>query len=139
MIHQYKNNGYNIVLDVNSGAVHVVDEVTYDVIAMYENKSQEEIITELESRYAKEEIAEAIEEVEALKADEQLFTEDIYEKYVIDFKKRKTVVKAMCLHIAHDCNLACKYCFAEEGEYHGIFWASPLPRACNSTQQSPAP
>ena len=119
MIHQYKNNGYNIVLDVNSGAVHVVDEVTYDVIAMYEHKSPEEIISELKSKYATEEIAEAIEEVEALKADEQLFTEDIYEKYVIDFKKRKTVVKAMCLHIAHDCNLACKYCFAEEGEYHG--------------------
>ncbi len=119
MIHQYKNNGYNIVLDVNSGAVHVVDEVTYDVIAMYETKSQDEIKNELKGKYAEGDIAEAIEEVEALKADEQLFTEDIYEKYVIDFKKRKTIVKAMCLHIAHDCNLACKYCFAEEGEYHG--------------------
>ncbi len=119
MIHQYKNNGYNIVLDVNSGAVHVVDEVTYDVIAMYETKSQDEIKNELKGKYSDEDIAEAIEEVEALKADEQLFTEDIYEKYVIDFKKRKTIVKAMCLHIAHDCNLACKYCFAEEGEYHG--------------------
>ncbi len=119
MIHQYKNNGYNIVLDVNSGAVHVVDDVTYDVIAMYESKSHDEIKRELEGKYTVEDIAEAIEEVETLKADEQLFTEDIYEKYVIDFKKRKTVVKAMCLHIAHDCNLACKYCFAEEGEYHG--------------------
>ena len=119
MIHQYKNNGYNIVLDVNSGAVHVVDDVTYDVIAIYESKSHDEIKRELEGKYTVEDIAEAIEEVETLKADDQLFTEDIYEKYVIDFKKRKTVVKAMCLHIAHDCNLACKYCFAEEGEYHG--------------------
>ncbi|MBQ6815090.1 MAG: thioether cross-link-forming SCIFF peptide maturase [Lachnospiraceae bacterium] len=119
MIHQYKNNGYNIVMDVNSGAVHVVDEVTYDVIAMFEDKTEEQIIEALESKYADTEIAEAIEEVKALKEDGQLFTEDIYEKYMMDFKKRKTVVKAMCLHIAHDCNLACRYCFAEEGEYHG--------------------
>ena len=119
MIHQYKNNGYNIVLDVNSGAVHVVDEVTYDVIAMFEEKSKEEIIEALETTYAASEIEEAYEEVKILKEEEQLFTEDIYEKYMTDFKNRKTVVKAMCLHIAHDCNLACRYCFAEEGEYHG--------------------
>ena len=119
MIHQYKNNGYNIVLDVNSGAVHVVDEVTYDVIAMFQEKTKEEIIEALETTYSANDIEEAYEEVKILKEEEQLFTEDIYEKYMTDFKNRKTVVKAMCLHIAHDCNLACRYCFAEEGEYHG--------------------
>ncbi len=119
MIHQYKNNGYNIVLDVNSGAVHVVDEVTYDVIALYQEKSSDEIVEALKESYTIDDIKEAIAEVTELKDAEELFTEDIYEKYMTDFKKRKTVVKAMCLHIAHDCNLACKYCFAEEGEYHG--------------------
>ena len=64
-------------------------------------------------------IAEAIDEVTQLKEQELLYTEYIYQNYIADFKKRKTVVKALCLHIAHDCNLACKYCFAEEGEYHG--------------------
>ncbi|MCI8669120.1 MAG: thioether cross-link-forming SCIFF peptide maturase [Lachnospiraceae bacterium] len=121
MIHQYKNNGYNIVLDVNSGSVHVVDDVVYDVIPLFEENTREQIIDRLgtESGYSKELIAEAIDEVSQLKEQELLYTEDIYQNYIADFKKRKTVVKALCLHIAHDCNLACKYCFAEEGEYHG--------------------
>ncbi|MBE5943213.1 MAG: thioether cross-link-forming SCIFF peptide maturase [Lachnospiraceae bacterium] len=118
MVHQYKNNGYNIVLDVCSGSVHVVDELVYDVIALYEKLNREEIIETL-SQYAKEDILEALEEIEVLKEAGQLFTEDVYKDAIVDFKKRKTVVKALCLHIAHDCNLACKYCFAEEGEYHG--------------------
>ncbi len=128
MVHQYKNNGYNIVLDVNSGSVHVVDEVVYDVIpavqdALENGLLQEElegaVLKKLSDVYAKEDISEAFAEVMELKEAGMLFTEDIYEKYIIDFKKRQTVVKALCLHIAHDCNLACKYCFAEEGEYHG--------------------
>jgi uncharacterized protein len=119
VIHQYKNNGYNIVLDVNSGSVHVVDDTCYDVISLYENNSEEEIIQKLKPKYSEESIREAIGEVDELKKEELLFTEDIYKQYITDFKKRKTVVKALCLHIAHDCNLACKYCFAEEGEYHG--------------------
>ena len=119
MVHQYKNNGYNIVLDVNSGAVHVVDDGTYDVIPLYREKSKEDIVEELSSRYEAAEIAEAYDEVAALEADRQLFTEDEYEAYIDGFKNRPTVVKALCLHIAHDCNLACRYCFAEEGEYHG--------------------
>ena len=118
MIHQYKNNGYNIVLDVCSGSVHVVDDLVYDVIALYEQNSIEEIIKQL-PQYKEEEIREACEEIEELKQAGQLFTEDVYKNAIIDFKKRKTVVKALCLHIAHDCNLACKYCFAGEGEYHG--------------------
>lgn len=118
VIHQYKNNGYNIVLDVCSGSVHVVDDLVYDVIALYEELNQDEIVKRL-PQYPEEEILEACEEIKALKEAGQLFTEDTYKDAIIDFKKRKTVVKALCLHIAHDCNLACKYCFAEEGEYHG--------------------
>lgn len=119
MVHQYKNNGYNIVLDVNSGSVHVVDDLVYDIIALYETSSKEEIVTKLAADYKAEDIEEAYSEIEELVKAECLFTEDIYKDYIIDFKKRPTVVKALCLHIAHDCNLACKYCFAEEGEYHG--------------------
>lgn len=125
MIHQYKNNGYNIVMDVCSGAVHVVDDVTYDVIAVYEENNKQKLETtwgcvqDRLSKYPEEELREAFEEVEELKKRGELFAEDEYEQFVMDFKKRKTVVKALCLHIAHDCNLGCRYCFAEEGEYHG--------------------
>lgn len=119
MVHQYKNNGYSICLDVNSGAVHIVDDIVYDIISLYEGRKEEEIIKELESKYEVSDITEALEEVKTLVEEGSLFTEDIYENYIMDFKKRKTVVKALCLHIAHDCNLACRYCFAEEGEYHG--------------------
>lgn len=119
MIHQYKNNGYNIVLDVCSGAVHVVDDVVYDAIALYEDHTPAEIVENLTSKYQEDDVREALEEIEELKKQELLFTEDTYQEYITDFKKRQTVVKALCLHIAHDCNLACRYCFAEEGEYHG--------------------
>ena len=119
MIHQYKNNGFNIVLDVNSGAIHVVDDATYDVIALYEEHDKEAVICRLKEKYPSELLEECYEEVKELADSQQLFTEDEYENYIMDFKKRPTVVKALCLHIAHDCNLACRYCFAEEGEYHG--------------------
>ena len=119
MVHQYKNNGYDIVLDVNSGAIHVVDDVTYDVIALYEGHTREEIVNSLRERYPETEVEEALDEVQMLVDNEELFTKDTYENYIMDFKKRPTVVKALCLHIAHDCNLAGHYCFAEEGEYHG--------------------
>ena len=115
MVHQYKNNGYDIVLDVNSGAIHVVDDVTYDVIALYEGHTREEIVNSLRERYPETEVEEALDEVQMLVDNEELFTKDTYENYIMDFKKRPTVVKALCLHIAHDC----QYCFAEEGEYHG--------------------
>lgn len=130
MVHQYKNNGFNIVLDVNSGSVHVVDELVYDVVSylnsldgvikeMPQDDLSSKVIDSLKEKYIEEDIREAFLEVIDLVANDQLFTEDIYENYIIDFKKRPTVVKALCLHIAHDCNLACRYCFAEEGEYHG--------------------
>ena len=132
MIHQYQNNGYNIVMDVNSGSVHVVEPVVYDAIALLaeempelekpeklSGEAKERVSRALKERYGANEIAEALEDVQELIDLEQLFTRDIYKDFVMDFKKRKTVVKALCLHIAHDCNLACRYCFAEEGEYHG--------------------
>jgi uncharacterized protein len=118
VVHQYKNNGYNMVLDVCSGSVHVVDDLSYDVIALFEKNSEDEIVKEL-SQYDEKEVREVIEEVKELKEEGMLFTEDIYKDYIFDVKKRSTVVKALCLHIAHDCNLACRYCFAEEGEYKG--------------------
>ena len=107
-------------MDVESGAVHVVDDVTYDVIALFEDTEISKIVEQLSDKYDKADIEEAISEVNQLKEDGQLFTQDIYQPFIEEFKdKRQTVVKALCLHIAHDCNLACKYCFAEEGEYHG--------------------
>ena len=123
MIHQYKNNGYNIVLDIASGSVHVVDELVYNMIEMYQNKSRDDISSAIKEKYgdtySSEDIEEAYDEITALKENGQLFTEDAYKDIIIDFKKRKTVVKALCLHIANDCNLACKYCFADEGSYNG--------------------
>lgn len=116
MVHQYKNNGYNIVLDVCSGSVHVVDDLVYDIISLYEENDKEQIIKAL-SQYDSADVSEAYDEVAQLVEDGTLFTDDVYKDYIIDFKKRKTVVKALCLHIAHDCNLACRYCFAGEGEY----------------------
>ena len=132
MIHQYINNGYYIVLDVNSGSVHVADPVMYDAVALLAEempdldkpepipqKLREQVIARLEGKYSRNEVEESLEDIQELINLEQLFAKDIYKDFVIDFKERKTVVKALCLHIAHDCNLACRYCFAEEGEYHG--------------------
>jgi len=120
VIHQYKNNGYAIVLDVNSGSVHVVDDIVYDMIALLDQGVEEtQVIDQLKSTYQEEDLKAALEEIHTLTEEGMLFTEDIYENAIEHFKERPTVVKALCLHIAHDCNLACKYCFAEEGEYHG--------------------
>ena len=120
MVHRFINNGFYIVLDVNSGAIHNVDKLAYDVIGLWEDNKKEEIIKKLSLVYDEEDIKEVIREVEELINMKALFTPDEYEDYIADFaQNRQTVVKALCLHIAHDCNLACRYCFAEEGEYHG--------------------
>ncbi|MCR5608231.1 MAG: thioether cross-link-forming SCIFF peptide maturase [Lachnospiraceae bacterium] len=120
MVHLYKNNGMNIALDVCSGSVHVVDDIVYDVIEKFnDNCDSDAIIDILGDKYSKEDLEEAISEVNELKEGNVLFSEDIYKDYIVDFKKRATVVKALCLHIAHDCNLACNYCFAGKGEYQG--------------------
>ena len=125
MIHCFKKNGFNIVLDVNSGSVHNVDDVAFDMIEMYETHTPEQIVEAMLEKYgdredvSREELLETIEDIETLKEQGKLFSEDIFADVAWDFKKRQSVVKALCLHVAHDCNLACKYCFAEEGEYHG--------------------
>lgn len=125
MVHQYKLNGYNIVLDTCSGSVHAVDNVAYDIISLYENKSKQEIVDFILDKYAEsekiteEEIVECIDAVTSLKENGKLFTPDTYEHLAFDFKNRSTVIKALCLHVAHTCNLNCEYCFASQGKYHG--------------------
>ncbi|MBR5202723.1 MAG: thioether cross-link-forming SCIFF peptide maturase [Clostridia bacterium] len=124
MVHQYKLNGYNIVLDTCSGAVHVVDEVAYDIIAMYKENAPSEIVKHILETYTNEEITEqdvldCIEDVKSLEAAGKLYTPDTYEGMAFDFKNRNTVIKALCLHVAHTCNLNCSYCFASQGKYHG--------------------
>lgn len=126
MLHQYKLNGFNIVLDTCSGAVHNVDDVAYDMIEMYENKNKEEIVSLLLDKYGeredvnKEELEMCYEDITALKNSKQLFTPDSYEDMAGTFKERSgNVIKALCLHVAHTCNLNCSYCFASQGKYHG--------------------
>lgn len=122
MVHCYKNNGYNIVLDSNSGSVHAVDEVAFEVIDKYESRSKEEIILELCAKYPEitaDDIEEIFQDIEELKKEGKLFSEDKFKNLQIDIKARPTQLKALCLHIAHDCNMCCKYCFAGEGEYSG--------------------
>ena len=126
MIHQYKMDGLNIVLDVCSGGVHLVDEIAYDMIALYEEKSREEILAALEKKYGgredvtREDLENCYAEITALKESGQLFSEDSFEPMAGDLKKRTSgVVKALCLHVAHTCNLNCSYCFASQWKYHG--------------------
>lgn len=125
MIHQYKLNGYNIVLDVCSSSVHVVDEVAYDMIGMYETSSADEIVAEMLEKYgSREDVTEAelrecLSDIEALKAEGKLFTNDPYADVAFDFRKRSNEIKALCLHVAHTCNLNCEYCFASQGKYQG--------------------
>jgi len=126
MIHQYKQLGLNIVLDTCSGSVHVVDEVAYDIIEMYESKTADEIVNIILERYkdredvTKEDILDCISDIEELKADGKLFSEDVFEPMAGDLKKKSAgIVKALCIHIAHSCNLNCSYCFASQGKYHG--------------------
>lgn len=118
-------NGYNIILDQNSGCVHSVDDVAYDIITMYEDKSKDEIKAFILDKYKdkedvnEEEIDFCFNDIDELIKDGRLFAKDTFEDVAKEFKKRQGVVKAICLHVAHDCNLACKYCFAGKGEYDG--------------------
>jgi len=125
MIHQYKSNGFNIVIDANSGAIHSVDEVAYDVIALYETTTSEDIVKKLLHKYAdrsdvtEAELREVLSDIEELKKQGVLFSEDPYKEIASSFKSRQSVVKALCLLVAHDCNMSCEYCFAGEGKYTG--------------------
>ncbi len=118
MIHKYNMNGYNIVVDVNGGAVHVVDDVTYRVLDFYEDKNLEEIISLLADEFDRQKIEESYNEIEELVKEGLLYTEDEYEFHP-SFVNREPVVKALCLNVAHDCNLKCKYCFAKQGDFGG--------------------
>ena len=126
MIHQYKLNGYNIVLDTCSGSVHSVDDVAYDIIALYETTPEEEIVRLMLEKYGdrpdvtQEDLRECIADVAALKAAGKLFSPDVFAPMAGTLKERSgDVVKALCLHVAHTCNLNCAYCFASQGKYHG--------------------
>ena len=126
MIHQYQLGGYNIVLDVCSGAVHAVDELAYDMIALYEQCPKDEVLRRITEKYGSrdditpEDIAECYDDITALKEQGKLFSPDTFEPIAGTLKQKTAgVVKALCLHIAHTCNLNCAYCFASQGKYHG--------------------
>lgn len=123
MIHQYKLNGYDIVLDCASGSVHVVDDVAYDMIADFENLSKDELINKIKNKYrgeSAEDLNDCYEELCALKAQGKLFSEDKFKPLAGKLKEKSAgVIKALCLHVAHTCNLNCSYCFASQGKYHG--------------------
>lgn len=125
MVHQYQLNGYNIVLDTCSGAVHAVDDVAYDIIAQYKTRPEDELVAAMLEKYADrpdvtpEDLRDCIAQVRELEESGQLYTPDTFEPMAFDYKNRSTVVKALCLHVAHTCNLNCSYCFASQGKYHG--------------------
>ena len=126
MIHQYKLSGYNIVLDVCSGSVHVVDEVAYDIISEFESKEKNQLITEIFEKYSsceditRDDVVECYDQIVELKESGKLFAPDTFEPMANKLKEKTAgVVKALCLHIAHTCNLNCSYCFASQGKYHG--------------------
>ncbi|MBQ7288858.1 MAG: thioether cross-link-forming SCIFF peptide maturase [Clostridia bacterium] len=123
MIHQYKQGGLNIVLDVCSGAVHIVDDVAYDMIGMFEQNSREQVLSAMREKYdslSDAEMEECYAQIENLRAEGKLFTPDTFEPMAGALKqKTANVVKALCLHVAHTCNLNCSYCFASQGKYHG--------------------
>ena len=126
MVHQYKLNGFNIVIDICSGSIHAVDEVAYDIIAMYKEKTEDEICAEILEKYidredvTEEDVRLCISDVRALEKAGKLFTPDTFEPEADRFKaKSGNIIKALCLHVAHTCNLNCGYCFASQGNYHG--------------------
>ncbi len=121
MVHTFRQNGYNVALDSVSGSVHCVDDVAFDVINAYENTSRDEIIRTVSSKHnvSEQDVIECLEDVDGLKAEGLLFAEDTFRPDVEKLAKRDTVIKALCLHVAHTCNLNCEYCFAAQGKYHG--------------------
>ncbi len=123
MIHQYKLNGYDIVLDSASGSVHLVDDIAYDIIEIFLSGSKTDVVNAIAKKYPSEsieDIAECYDEIVTLKENGQLFAEDNFEPLAPKLKEKSAgIVKALCLHVAHSCNLNCSYCFASQGKYHG--------------------
>lgn len=125
MIHCYKFDDKNIVLDVFSGSIHLVDDVAFDIISMYEDNDHDAISTAILDKYknslnlTQKDVDECIADVESLKKDGKLFAEDKYADIAKNFRRKNYTIKALCLHVAHVCNLNCSYCFASQGKYHG--------------------
>lgn len=116
-IHMFDLNDKKIILDINSGSVHVVDDLVWDIVKIYENYNKDSIVTTLKNKYEEKNIIEALNEIDILIENDMLFSED---KYIKDLNyNSQNIVKAMCLHIAHDCNLRCEYCFASQGDFNG--------------------
>jgi len=115
-IHKFVQNGMYILLDVNSGAVHVIDKMIYDIMDIFNGKNDNEVINNLKSQYAENDLKEALDELHILMDKNQLFAPDID---VPPTFKAKGLVKSLCLMTAHDCNMRCKYCFGDTGEYGG--------------------
>ncbi len=118
MIHKFSQGGVNIVIDVNSGSVHVVDQLVYRILDLYPAIGREEILETLQGQYSLELLLEAIDEIDTLINEGLLFREERYSEHE-GFKNKKPVVKALCLHVSHDCNIRCKYCFASQGDFKG--------------------
>lgn len=119
LIHKFIQDGQYFVLDVNTGAVHIVDELVYDLLDDESLKSQEQLIKEFGNKYSIDDIKEVYSEIVELKNEGFLYSEDTYEEIARNSMKSKDFIKALCLNVTHDCNLRCKYCFADEGKYHG--------------------
>lgn len=119
MVHAFQIDDLKMAADVYSGAVHVLDDITFEIVKLFESHTQQEIVEKMGSDFGVQPVEEGYAEIVSLKEAGLLFTEDPYVHFLPEFKNRQPVIKAMCLHVAHDCNLRCKYCFASEGDYHG--------------------
>lgn len=118
MVHTYSLNGYNIAIDGNSGAVHLLDDLTYQMIQDEKYlPSIKKVVYKLKSKFKLEEIEEAYKEIKLLEEQGDLFSTNEDIENAAASKKVITTLKALCLHISHDCNLRCEYCFASEGDY----------------------
>ncbi len=119
MIHKYQYRDQYIVMDINSGAVHVVNDIVYDILDYYREKSRQEILELLSNKYNNEDLQEAMEDIQYLIDEGMLYTDD--SQVTLDMLEgRGAIIKAMCLHVAHDCNMTCKYCFGDKGAFEGI-------------------
>ena len=119
LIHKFKQGGNYYVLDVNTGAVHVVDELVYDILEDERIRNKKEVLAALKGKYDEEDISEAYDEIQELAEDGVIYSEDKYEEIAHSSMDDRDYIKAICLNVIHGCNLRCKYCFADEGEYHG--------------------
>lgn len=119
MIHKFIFENSKIVMDIYSGAIHMVDDIVYEMVDDFKNHTKEELVSQYNKKYDEKTVRGAISEIQELVDQDMLFAEDVYEDLITDYKNRDPVVKALCLHVAHDCNLACQYCFAGEGDYNG--------------------